>query len=79
MVKPGYLTTEFGLTVLAQLLGLAVIFGVITADEATNVTVATAQLIAAATVFVSTVYPIIVYIKGRIAVKKAAEEAPEEA
>lgn len=65
MIKPGYQTTEFWLTILNTLLMVLVGFGLLQQEMAD-------EWLALATPFVGALIPIVVYIWGRVQVKKAA-------
>ena len=65
MIKPGYKTTEFYLTVIMQVITLLVLTGVILPDEQTTVETAASQAIA----LVGSLVTIAGYIKSRSTVK----------
>lgn len=72
-VKPGIKTTEFWLTLTAQLIPLLVIFGVLNSDEASDLSEAVAQLITAIGAVVASAAPIVAYIQSRTRVKSGQE------
>jgi len=65
MIKPGWQTTEFWLTILNTVLMALVGFNVLQQDAADNVAALAGPIIAA-------VLPIVVYIVGRSLVKRSA-------
>lgn len=65
MIKPGWQTTEFWLTILNTVLMALVSFNVLQQDAADNVAALAGSIIAA-------VLPIVVYIVGRSLVKRSA-------
>lgn len=72
-MKEGYKTTEFWLTLLAQLLGVAVLFGVINAEQVKTLNDAIAVAVQAVVGLWVAVAPLVEYIKSRAAVKTSAE------
>jgi len=72
-MKEGRKTSEFWLTMLAQVAGIVVLFGVFTAEDAQTLVAAIEKLVAAATGLMVALAPLIAYIKSRADVKSAAE------
>lgn len=76
-MKSGYKTTEFWLTLLAQVFGGVVLFGVLSGVEADSIVEAVGLLVKAVTGLFVALAPLIAYIKNRAAVKSAAEYAKD--
>lgn len=72
MDKPGYLTTEFWLAVVAQIVPILVTIGVLTAGQGQTLASSAGNLLAAAVVFAAAVWPVVEYVKSRAKVKEAA-------
>jgi len=68
-MKAGYKTTEFWLTVFAQLLGIAVLFGVVTAEQVDSLNGAIETAIKAIVGLWVAVAPLLEYIKSRAELK----------
>lgn len=73
-MKPGYLTTEFWLTILAQVLPFLVMFKIVPAEDSTNIQAMVSTLIMGIGSLVVSVTAIVTYIKGRVATKAEAEK-----
>lgn len=72
-MKPGYKTTEFWLTVFAQVSGLVVLFGVLDSKQADTLVEAVTRLIEAVAGLLVAVAPLVTYIKERSNLKAWSE------
>jgi len=70
-ITPGKKSTEFYLTLFAQLVAIAVLFGVMTAEQAESVAAAVESTARAVTALVISLVPMWQYIKSRTAIKTA--------
>ena len=68
-LKPGKYSTEFVLTVISKLAGFAVLFGVVTEDQATELPAAIEAAANAIAGLVLVLVPYVQYIKSRTALK----------
>ena len=68
-MKPGYKTTEFWLTVIAQILAVAVLFGVVTAEQVDTLNGAIESAVKAFIGLWLAVAPLVEYIRSRAALK----------
>lgn len=68
-MKEGWKTTEFWLTLGAQVIPLLVLTGILSNQEATAVQDAWAKAVEAVFAFIASVVPIAVYVYGRAKVK----------
>lgn len=71
-VKPGYLTTEFWLSLVGPVVLIFVILGVFTSEEGEALVLTISDAIVAGAAFIAGLAPIWAYIKGRSEVKAAA-------
>jgi hypothetical protein len=75
-MKPGFKTTEFWLSILAQVLGFAVLLGFVTANDSRTLEESLGKAVAAIFTVLSSAKVVIDYIKSRTALKKG-ESGPE--
>lgn len=68
-MKPGYQTSEFWLTLAAQIIPLLVLLGVLTPEQAPGVSDALSNVIKDVFALLASVAPVAVYIWGRAKVK----------
>jgi hypothetical protein len=68
-MKPGYKSTEFWLTVVAQVFGLVLLFGVLTAEQSATLYDAIARIVEAVVALAAALVPLIEYIKARTGLK----------
>ena len=69
MEKPGWQTSEFWLTLAAQVIPVLVLLGVLTPDQSSGVNDAVANVIKDAFALLASVIPVAVYVWGRAKVK----------
>lgn len=77
-MKPGYLTTEFWLTLSAQVIPLLVIFGLIPDSDKDSVGQFISSAIAQASAFIASAIAIWKYIQSRLEVKTIGAKAEIE-
>lgn len=70
-IKEGRKTSELWLAVFLQLVALPPLFGVITAEEAETIADAVKTIVMAVMALITSVTPVIAYIKARTELKKA--------
>jgi hypothetical protein len=71
--KPGWKTTEFYVSLIAQILALLVAFGFLSASEARTLETALAQCVTAVFLFIGNAWVVVSYIRGRVALKGEAK------
>lgn len=69
MQKPGIKTTEFWLSLIAQIVPVFVILGVLNAEEATTLVDSITRAAAAIGSLVAAAWPVVEYIKSRAKIK----------
>lgn len=74
MVSKGYTTTEFWLSLVAQVVPILVLTGVLDTENAEAVKSATNQVVEAVAALVVAVAPVVMYIYSRAKIKAAALE-----
>lgn len=75
-MKPGYKTSELYMTLIPQIVGLLVIFGVLNAEEATTLTEALTQAIQAIAGLATAIVPLWRYLNSRTQIKTAYHRWP---
>lgn len=69
-MKPGYKTSEFYLTIIAQVLSLLAVVGVINAGDVQPMYQVIGEMIAAGVVVLAGAWQVVSYIKSRTELKK---------
>jgi len=69
-MKPGYKTSEFYLTIIAQVLSLLAVVGVINASDVQPMYQVIGEMIAAGAVVLAGAWQVVSYIKSRTELKK---------
>lgn len=70
--KPGYMTTEFWLTAVHQVISVALLLHFVPAADATAIDASLSQLIPAIFIVLAQGYGLVTYVKGRAAGKVVA-------